>query len=148
MSVSVIERRRIITHAEDASIVLWLLKRKRWKYELDNGVEVVDSEDSESRRTCLYASLFISICVARLGGLPVSHSLAGWQPQAAGVQVSDSELESLPLAVICDCPKYLLRRNVRSPASLKFHGLLGVAYTEIRHSATALNNNVGVTLII
>lgn len=81
MSVSVIERRRIITHAEDASIVLWLLKRKRWKYELDNGVEVVDSEDSESRRTCLYASLFISICVARLGGLPVSHSLAGWQPQ-------------------------------------------------------------------
>lgn len=81
-----------------------------------------------------------------------SHSLpvAGWQPEAAGVQVSDSEfkLESLPLAVICDCPKYLLRRNVRSPASLKFHGLLGVAYTEIRHSATALNNNVGVTLII
>lgn len=72
MSVSVIERRRIITHAEDASIVLWLLKRKRWKYELDNGVEVVDSEDSESRRTCLYASLFISICVARLGGLPGS----------------------------------------------------------------------------
>lgn len=68
MSVSVIERRRIFTHAEGASIVLWLLKRKRWKYKLDTGEEVVDSEDSETRKTCLYASLFISICVARLSG--------------------------------------------------------------------------------
>lgn len=80
MSVSVIERRRIFTHAEDASIVLWLLKRKRWKYK---SVEVVDWEDSESRGTCLYASLFTSICVTRL----------------AGVQVSDTVSESLRLPV-------------------------------------------------
>lgn len=82
MSVSVIEKRRVLAHAEDASIVLWLLKRKRWKYK---SVEVVDWEDSESRGTCLYASLFTSICVTRLAGVQV--------------QVSDSVSESLRLPV-------------------------------------------------
>lgn len=64
MSVSVIEKRRVFTHAEDASIVLWLLKRKRWKYKLDTAVtvEVVDSEDSvglELAYMHLYLFLFV-----------------------------------------------------------------------------------------
>lgn len=59
MSVSVIEKRRVLAHAEDASIVLWLLKRKRRKYK---SVEVVDWEDSESRGiicVSIYVPLFV-----------------------------------------------------------------------------------------
>lgn len=98
MSVSVIEKRRVFTHAEDASIVLWLLKRKRWKYKLDTAVtvEVVDSEDSvglEPKNLLICISISFYLCGAALrthrAGQPAS------EPEAAGVQVSDSELESL-----------------------------------------------------
>lgn len=100
MSVSVIEKRRVFTHAEDASIVLWLLKRKRWKYKLDTAVtvEVVDSEDSvglESKNLLICISIYFCLCGA---ALPVRTHRAGQpasEPEAAGVQVSDSELESL-----------------------------------------------------
>lgn len=79
MSVSVIERRRIFTHAEGASIVLWLLKRKRWKYKLDTGEEVVDPKN-----LLICVSIYFYLC----GTARRTRTPAG--------EVSDSELKSQP----------------------------------------------------
>lgn len=66
MSVSVIEKRRVLAHAEDASIVLWLLKRKRWKYKSVHRSRRLGGL-GKPRNLLICVSIYLYLCDAARG---------------------------------------------------------------------------------